>query len=177
MDKVLEFAKKLISTKDGDMVYAVDATCGRGFDTAFLASLFSNVYAFDIQDEAIISTKEKTIEFNNVQIIKDSNVNICTYLNEVDAVMYNLGFLPKGDKNITTKTEDTIASLKAVLSILKKDGIVTIICYPGHEEGLKESIAVEKFLRSLDQKEYDVIKYDFINQINYPPFLLGIKRR
>ena len=177
MDKVLEFAKKLVLSKEGDRKIAVDATCGRGYDTIFLADLFDNVYAFDIQDDAISSTKDLTKDYGNVKIIKDSNENICTYLNEVDAVMYNLGYLPNGDKHITTTVSSTINSLKAVLSILKQDAIITIICYPGHNEGLKESIAVCDYLKSLNQKEFDVLKYDFINQINNPPYLLAVRRR
>ena len=177
MEKVLEFAKTLILNKKGDKLYAVDATCGRGNDTLFLATSFDNVCAFDIQDEAIESTTRKMQGFNNVKIVKDSNVNICTYLKEIDVVMYNLGYLPNGDKTVTTKSLETIQSLTNVLSILKRDGIVTIVCYPGHSEGMKEAIELENYLKELDQKEFDVIKYDFINQINNPPFLFAIQRR
>ena len=37
---------------------AVDATCGRGNDTVWLAAHCGRVYAFDIQSEAIASTRE-----------------------------------------------------------------------------------------------------------------------
>ena len=178
MDKVLEFAKTLIKNKNGSFNLAIDATCGRGNDTLFLLGLFKEVYAFDIQKEAITSTKDLTKEYNNVKIICDSHENICTYVkNEVDVVMYNLGYLPNGDKNKTTNYKSTIESIKCALNILAKDGVVTVVCYPGHEEGLKESVEVEKYLKTLNQKEFDVIKYDFINQINNPPFLLAIRRR
>lgn len=178
MEKVIDFAKTLIKNKTGDKKIAVDATCGRGNDTVFLARLFENVYAFDIQDEAIVSTI--TLINNNpfVKVIKDSHSNICTYVHDkIDAVMYNLGYLPNGDKNKTTMTDTTISSIKDVLKLLNADGIITIVCYPGHSEGLKESIELEKFLRTLNQKEYDVIKYDFINQINNPPYLLAVRKR
>ena len=178
MEKVLEFAKTLINNNQGEKVVGVDATCGRGNDTLYLAGKFKEVYAFDIQDDAITSTKELLKDYNNVKIIQDSNEFICTYINKpIDCVMYNLGYLPKGDKNITTKADGTLKSLQSVIKSLAPHGIITIICYPGHEEGLIESKAVETYLRSLNQKEYDVIKYDFINQINNPPFLLAIRRR
>ena len=178
MDKVLDFAKKLIMNKSGSFDIAVDATCGRGNDTLFLAELFSKVYAFDIQEDAITSTKDKTKDKSNVEVILDSHENICTYVTEgIDAVMYNLGYLPNGDKLKTTKHESTLKSIEASLSKLNVDGIITIICYPGHEEGKVESIEIEKYLRELNQKEYDVIKYDFINQINNPPYLLAIRKR
>lgn len=177
MEKVLAFAKTLISTKQGDRKIAIDATCGRGNDTLFLASIFDKVFAFDIQDEAIESTKKIIEDFNNVDVIKDSNQNICTYVKEADAVMYNLGYLPNGNKNITTTADVTIESINSVLKILKEDAIITIICYPGHQEGNIESVEVEKYLEKLNQKEYDVIKYEFINQINNPPFLLAVRKR
>ena len=37
---------------------AVDATCGRGNDTVWLAARCGRVYAFDIQPDAIASTRE-----------------------------------------------------------------------------------------------------------------------
>ena len=37
---------------------AVDATCGRGNDTVWLTAHCGRVYAFDIQSEAIASTRE-----------------------------------------------------------------------------------------------------------------------
>ena len=177
MEKVLEFAKTIINNKKGNKETAIDATCGRGNDALFLAPLFKEVYAFDIQEEAISSTKELLKDYNNVKIIKDSNEYICTHVKSpIDCVMYNLGYLPKGDKNITTKADETVKSLQAVLDKLAPDGVVTIICYPGHNEGAIESKKVEQYLRELNQKEYDVIKYDFINQINNPPFLLAVRK-
>lgn len=177
MEKVLDFAKTIIKNKQGNKHIGVDATCGRGNDTLFLAEHFSQVFAFDIQDEAIKSTEALTKDYNNVKIIKDSNEFICTYVNqEIDAVMYNLGYLPKGDKKITTNASTTIKSIDNVLKNLAINGVITIICYPGHDEGMKESIALEKYLKGLNQKEYDVIKYDFINQINNPPYLLAIRK-
>ena len=177
MEKVLEFAKTIIKNKKGNNIIAVDATCGRGNDTLFLASLFKEVYAFDIQDEAISSTMILVKDYNNVKIIKDSNEYICTYVKmPIDCVMYNLGYLPKGDKTITTKADATIKSIQAALKVLAPDGVVTIICYPGHSEGMIESKRIEEYLKELNQKEYDVIKYDFINQVNNPPFLLAVRK-
>ena len=177
MEKILEFARTLISSKKGDKEVAIDATCGRGNDTCFLAKSFSKVFAFDIQDEAVESTTCATKDLDNVKVIKDSHENICTYVQSADAIMYNLGYLPNGNKKITTLAQTTIASIKCAIGILKAEGIISIICYPGHPEGFIESKEVENYLRSLNQKEYDVIKYDFINQINNPPYLLAIRKR
>jgi len=51
--------------KEGDTV--VDATCGNGNDTAFLASLVGEngrVFGFDIQDKAIANTTKKLTDLN-----------------------------------------------------------------------------------------------------------------
>ena len=49
----------------GDFV--IDATMGNGHDTAFLAELVGpsgEVFAFDIQKEALINTEQKLTELN-----------------------------------------------------------------------------------------------------------------
>ena len=36
---------------------------------------------------------------------------------------------------------------------------------------------VEKYVKNLSQKEYEVVKYQFINQINNPPYVIVIERK
>lgn len=177
MDKVLDYAKKIISEKITLEDTCLDLTCGRGNDTLFLCQRCKKVYAFDIQDDAIKSTREKTKDYDNVILIKDSHKNLLTYVKEsIKAAIYNLGYLPKGDKSITTHYQEVIESIKSVFSILQKNGVIIVVCYPGHEEGQKESIEIDKWLRKLNQKEYDVLRYEFINQINNPPYLYIIEK-
>ncbi len=87
-----------------------------------------------------------------------------------------IGYLPKGNKDIKTSKDTTLVSLEKSLNLLKDNGIILITCYIGHEGGLEEKNAVEDFLKGLDQKKYNVIKYDFINQRNYPPILYGVEK-
>ena len=57
LDLAHEFIKE--NLKEGDV--AIDATMGRGHDTAFLCEIVGNkgrVFAFDIQEDAVKSTKE-----------------------------------------------------------------------------------------------------------------------
>ena len=78
---------------------AIDGTLGNGYDTDFLSSLFNKVYSFDIQKEACENYKNKNKE--NVRIINDSHHLLNKYIDEkVDCIMYNLGFLPGGNKDI-----------------------------------------------------------------------------
>ena len=95
---------------------------------------------------------------------------------KIDFIIYNLGYLPKGNKNIKTNKNTTSVSLKKSLDLLNDNGIILITCYIGHEGGIEEKDAVEELLKGLDQKKYNVIKYDFINQKNFPPILYGVEK-
>lgn len=167
--------------KNGQTV--VDCTVGNGNDTTLLAKLVGStgkVYGFDIQKKALdIAYQNLTCENlnNRVILIEDGHENIEQYIDEkIDFAIYNLGYLPKGDKCIKTNKDTTLLSLKKALSLLNENGIILVTCYVGHEGGLEEKNAVEEFLISLDQKKYNVIKYDFINQRNCPPILYGVEK-
>ncbi|WP_312668268.1 class I SAM-dependent methyltransferase [Tissierella praeacuta] len=167
--------------KEGHTV--VDCTVGNGHDTVLLAELVGSngkVYGFDIQKKALEITFEKlTCENlnNRVILIENGHENIDLYIDEkVNFVIYNLGYLPKGNKDIKTSKDTTLVSLEKSLNLLEDSGIILITCYIGHEGGLEEKNAVEDFLKGLNQKKYNVIKYDFINQRNYPPILYGVEK-
>ncbi|MST99927.1 class I SAM-dependent methyltransferase [Tissierella pigra] len=179
----LKIAKDIIlnCVKDGQVV--VDCTVGNGNDTILLAKLVGKtgiVYGFDIQKTALEITKEnlacENID-NDVRLIHDGHENIDLYIKEkVDFIIYNLGYLPKGNKSIKTNKDTTLKSLQKAITILNDSGIILITCYIGHEGGLEEKEEVEEFLKTLNQKQFNVIKYDFINQINHPPILYGVEK-
>ncbi|MBU5426632.1 methyltransferase domain-containing protein [Tissierella pigra] len=179
----LKIAKDIIlnCVKDGQVV--VDCTVGNGNDTILLAKLVGKtgiVYGFDIQKTALEITKEnlacENID-NDVRLIHDGHENIDLYIKEkVDFIIYNLGYLPKGNKSIKTNKDTTLKSLQKAINILNDSGIILITCYVGHEGGLEEKEEVEEFLKTLNQKQFNVIKYDFINQINHPPILYGVEK-
>ena len=50
-----QFLAEVITKED----VVVDATMGNGHDTAFLAQLAGQVYAFDIQEQALVNTQER----------------------------------------------------------------------------------------------------------------------
>ena len=172
-----------IKLKNGDV--AVDATMGKGNDTIFLRELVGEegkVYAFDIQEEAVNITKEKlknlNIHIENVQLILDGHENIDRYIEgKVKLVMFNLGYLPGTSHVLTTKGETTIEAIKKSLNLLEVDGVIILVIYYGHEGGEEERKEVLDFAASLNQKEYNVVKLSFINQINSPPELIVIEKR
>lgn len=178
MDKVLRYSHRLLEEVVSENDISVDMTCGGGNDTLFLAKISKKVYAFDIQEDAIKLTKEKTKDFNNIEYILDSHVNASSYLKgKVKGVIFNLGYLPNGDKSITTKAFETVEAIKKILPFLEKGGLVVICLYPGHKEGKKESEKVVEMVKELDQHEFEVLKYEYINQIHEPPFLIAIERK
>lgn len=96
---------------------------------------------------------------------------------KVSAIMFNLGYLPGGDHSVITKPDSTLPALDAALQLLKKGGLISIMVYRGHEGGLVEAERVKAWATQLPQQSYQVLKYEFINQINTPPFLIAIKSK
>lgn len=179
----LQIVKDIINdhVKEGDTV--LDCTVGNGNDTVSLAKLVGQtgkVYGFDIQKKAIdITLEQLTCESinNRVILIEDGHENIDLYIQDkLDFIIYNLGYLPKGDKTIKTNKDTTLISLKKSLNLLNNNGIILITCYTGHDGGLDEKKLVEQLLSNLDQKIYNVIKYEFINQKNFAPILYGVEK-
>ena len=155
---------------------AVDCTLGNGHDTDFLYPLFNKVYAFEIQKDPAENYLKKNIE--NVEVINDGHENINKYIeDQVDCFMYNLGYLPGGDKEITTKVSTTLESIKIATSILSEGGIITIAIYSGHNEGMDEKTCILEYVKSLPKNKYGVMLHQFINRNNEPPCLLVIEKK
>lgn len=168
----------------GDSV--VDATAGNGHDSKFLAELVGSegqVYAFDIQKAAVDNTAE-LLENNSLskqcKLINASHAELDKYLEveaELSAVIFNLGYLPGGDKKIITKSESTITAVKKALELLKKEGIVILVIYSGHSGGDEERKDLLDYSSNLEYKDYNVLNYKFLNQPGPPPEIIAIKKR
>jgi hypothetical protein len=167
----------LLEESLNDTDTAVDFTAGNGYDTLFLCSLAHEVYSFDIQKAAVDTTAEKVKAYGNCRVILDTHANFLRYVTSFKAGIFNLGYLPKGDKSIHTDALTVIRTMKAALPVMEVHGVLVIVIYPGYPEGEKESHDISEFSKTLDQKQYDVIRYEFINQINNPPYLIAIRRR
>lgn len=175
-----EYIKKVV--KQGDI--AVDATAGNGNDTLLLARLVGStgkVYSFDIQEKAIIKTKEKLVHNDmdrRVKLIKDGHQNMGLYIKEksIKAVMFNLGYLPGGDHSIATRAETTIPAIETAMGLIVQKGIITIVVYYGGDSGFDEKIRLLDYIESIDSKKFTVMKTEFVNQINCPPILIVIEK-
>lgn len=180
----VEISKEISKAKLGQGDVAIDATMGNGNDTGFLCELVGGsgkVYAFDIQAKAIEATDERLKELDfkkRVELIHDGHENFDKYVREkVKLIIYNLGYLPSGDHALTTKSDTTIESITKGLELLVKNGVILIVIYPGHENGMLEKIAIEDFTKDINQKEFNVVNINFTNQINNPPELICIEKR
>ncbi|MBO8162550.1 MAG: methyltransferase domain-containing protein [Brevibacillus sp.] len=183
LPNVLEVARQLIRERVTTGATVVDATMGNGNDTLFLAQLVGargRVIAYDIQPQAIDNTRmrlERENVLDRVELRLDSHEKMSQLTEPVSAIMFNLGYLPGGNKQITTKASSTIKAIEAGMGTLKPGGIMTIVVYWGHPAGVAEKEAVETFCAELPQTEYLVLKYQYLNQRNQAPFLLAVERR
>lgn len=174
-----ELAKSII--KSGDTV--VDATMGNGNDTLFLAELVGQdgkVYAFDIQQIALEKTRKKLSDAGclaRCRLIFDGHQNMDNHIDEpVKLVVFNLGYLPKGDHSIGTKFETTKAAIEKSLALIADDGMIIVVIYYGGDSGYEEKDKLLQYLATLDCRKYTVLLSEFINQINCPPILIAIEK-
>lgn len=166
----------------GDTV--IDATVGNGHDTCDLARLVGergHVYGFDIQEQAISSAQRKLQEqglSDRCTLIHDSHAHISQYVHEpVSAVVFNLGWLPGGDKSITTVWDSTFEALKQALTLLLPGGVCTVCAYPGHEAGNHEREQLSLFLAELSNREYIVLHQRFINASQGSPECYAVQKQ
>lgn len=177
LSRTTELVKAICEKYAGKEKIAVDATCGNGHDTVWLAERFGRVYAFDIQEKAAEATRQlvKSRGFQNVKVINDSHEKMAEYVHEkVKLVMFNLGYLPGGDKEIVTETASTLKAIEAALSLLEKDGLVCITMYPGHPQGAREKAALIRMAAGLDKSQYHCVRTDMVNQSEGAPEILFI---
>ena len=158
---------------------AVDFTMGNGHDTLWLSEAIGEngkVYAFDIQPQALESSRRLLESENaprNYTLILDSHSNVKDYVSEKICIgMFNLGFLPGGDKSITTKRDTTMVAIRAAIDLLDDDGALLIAVYPGHAEGTIEGELIEEELSKLNRKEICASKFKIVNSPTSPFFFV-----
>ncbi len=173
----------------GDSV--IDATCGNGHDTLLLAKIalqegaLGKVIAIDTQQKAIETTKERLFnhlteqQFKSVDFRHQSHESFPSEIRPgtIKLITYNLGYLPNGDKTITTKTSTTIQSIENALNLICEGGAISITCYPGHPEGLLEEQALFHFVTNLQPQEWSCCHHRWLNRSKSPSLLLLQKLR
>ncbi len=157
----------------------VDFTMGNGHDTEFLSRAVGesgHVYAFDIQPSAVESTRKRLAESGcpeNYTLICDSHHNVKKYVDcKIKGGMFNLGWLPGGDKSITTMRETTMPAIEAAIDLLDADAILNVAVYPGHPEGDAEGKMIEEYLSGLSRFKVCATKVKIVNSATSPYFFM-----
>lgn len=170
------------NVQQGDIV--IDATAGNGNDTQLLASLVGasgRTIAIDIQRSAIESTSSRLERAGLIADLRlvDHAIELDSLQSaglHVKAVMFNLGYLPGSDKQITTGSISTRAAIHAASQMLKPGGVVTIIAYRGHAGGLEEATVVEQCLAELPTDQYQTSRIDGDSNNPTSPVLFVVRK-
>lgn len=183
---VLQMANQLIAGVLFNGATALDGTTGNGHDTRFLAEQVGaagHVYGFDIQAEAIQATGaalEYASLHQRVTLIQADHATLSEHLpadTSLHAAMFNLGYLPHGNKHVITKPESTLAALEAALERLERGGVLTAVLYPGHEGGTTEAEAVLAWAHTLPREEVEAAWYRPLNVRRPSPSLVVVGKR
>ena len=188
-----EFAMHIVRAyvDPGDTV--IDATCGNGNDTLALAKMDpAKLFAFDIQETAVRSTAQlledsgyrEALAEGRFVVTQLGHENLKDFCEEhgcekgsVSAVVFNLGYLPGGSKEITTATGTTLTAVQNALKLLAPNGLVCVTMYSGHPEGKREKDALLFFAEGLDAGKWHTAFVNMPNQKHDPPEILLITRK
>ena len=159
----------------------VDATAGNGHDTLFLAEHTpetARIYAFDIQPQAIANTKARTAQYaGRIHYILGSHEQLAAQVpGQLDAVLFNLGYLPGAEHTAVTRHESTKCAVKQALAKLKVNGIAVIVVYPGHPEGKVEADMLAAELAALPCRQFTVGCYRLLNHPQHAPYAYLVER-
>lgn len=174
----------------GDWV--VDATAGNGHDTLFLAKRVlpeGRVFVFDVQAEAIAQTRARlenpdsaAPSLEGVSLHHAGHERLAELLpaearGKLRVVMFNLGYLPGGDKSLITTVQTTLSALQQALDWLAADGVLTVVVYPGHEGGGNEADSVQEWMASLPSERFEAQRLGYVNFRPTTPFCLAVRKR
>ena len=177
------WAEELLRQAVGEGSRVVDATLGNGYDTQWLCGLVGDdghVYGFDVQQAAVDQTAarlEKEGLSQRASLFCVGHQHVKEYVDEeIDAAVFNLGWLPGSDRSVRTQRETAMRAVEDCLDLLKEGGLMTICAYPGHDEGREELNALIQWAERLDARKYDAMIRRYLNQPNDPPVLFAIKK-
>lgn len=184
-DRLTVAASKWLDVALFNGAFAVDATVGNGYDTLFLAHRIGDqgrVLGFDVQKAALNGAAE-LLRFagtlRRVTLVLDSHSNISHYLPPgeiVHGAMFNLGYLPRGSRQIITRPETTLTAVGGILERLTLRGRLTILSYRGHEGGPEEYVAVRGFFQSVRAEEFSIRELKGIVDTETTPRLFLVER-
>ncbi|KAH7673811.1 S-adenosyl-L-methionine-dependent methyltransferase protein [Dioscorea alata] len=189
--KVTELAHSVWGSlvQKGDTV--VDATCGNGHDMLALLKMVANgsgrgcVYGMDIQRSAIENTSlllKESVDEDEREMVKlflvchSKMETVIPKDTPVRLIVFNLGYLPGGDKTIITMSTTTLMALQSASHILHSGGLISMVVYVGHPGGREELQTVESFASSLPTESWVTCKFEVSNRPTGPVLVLIFKK-
>lgn len=173
----------------GDTV--IDATCGNGHDTLMMAKLVCTeihqglVYGFDLQQIALDNTSRlldrelNAIQRKHVQLVRMCHAKLGEVIksdDHVSLVAFNLGYLPGGNKNMTTQTETTVKALESAIKVVRPGGMISIMAYIGHPGGREEYEAIRNFTGNLPMTSWVCSHHEWLNRPLCPHLLFMFRK-
>lgn len=151
--RLTQHAQSYVAECLGGGAVALDATVGTGADTAFLAAAVGRnglVHAFDIQPAAIERARQRLAALDLAQRVVWYHADHARLADKlchqpITAAMFNLGWLPGGDRALTTVPANTLPALDAAARLLQTGGRLSILAYRGHPGGESEENAVAQW--------------------------------
>ena len=155
--------------RPGDL--CIDATVGNGYDTLALAKLAGKdgvVFGFDIQEVALERTR-KLLEHHqcipSTQLFHACHSNLAEQIpskfkKQIRVTLFNLGYLPKSDRQIVTQKESTVQAIKEAYCWIQEGGLLSVLVYRGHPGGTEEARAIEALIEEKDWKNQKFVGKD-----------------
>jgi len=188
MLSAVDYCHRLLQSRLQPGDWVVDATAGNGHDTLFLTQLTGpegKVFAFDVQPRAIAATllllQQAGVAEPCYTLIQASHAGLADHLpataaGKLAAVVFNLGYLPGGDKSVLTCPETTLAAVRAAAEWLSSGGLILIVLYPGHPGGAEEARVLREYAASLESPAWHVTEYRTLNTRRPAPAVLGLEK-
>ena len=183
---IIPFAHDLLARALSPGDSAIDCTVGNGHDTLFLATHVGpcgRVFGLDIQGSAIAHTHTRLTDAGiegRVALTRACHASLGDVIPpgawaDVKAAVFNLGYLPGGDKRICTGADTTIMAIDTLLRRMPVGGVIVLVVYPGHPEGAVEARAIATHVKDIPRNVARVVTYQVENSQNNPPFVIGLE--
>ncbi|MFT7667968.1 MAG: hypothetical protein ACI8X5_000654 [Planctomycetota bacterium] len=165
--------------------WALDATLGNGHDAELIIECVGEagqVWGLDIQASAIASAQQRLGSTKAILAIECDHAQMGEHLpaearGRLKAIVFNLGYLPGGDHQITTQIQSTLAALDIAFEWLAPEGALICTCYPGHSEGQVEAEAITAWFEEQAQSPGHLTRIEQLCTRAPAPFVLWMERR
>ena len=121
----------------------------------------------------MIPQRSPMLMLDRAELILAGHERMAEFVKEpARAIVFNLGWLPGGDKSITTLRETTLPAIRDAISLMDRDAILNIAVYPGHAEGDAEGQMILDYLRGISRHRVCATLVKIVNSPTSPFFIV-----